>query len=765
MQTEENTDGFPINRYFLDNPHMVLGKQSSRSTQYGKPEYTVLPIPDADLGEQLREAVSHIHGEYKSAVHEENEGNNETDVIPADPLVKNYSFTLVNRNVYYRENSIMKKLDLSATAKSRVVGMIVLRDCVHQLINLQLDECVPDSEIKAKQDALNSLYDAYTHKYGLINDRANRLAFDKDSSYYLLCSLEILDDNGKLERKADMFYKRTIKQHKSVTHVDTASEALVVSIGERACVDLTFMSQITGKSEAELTKDLYGVIYKDPVKNTWKTSDEYLSGNVRKKLRQAKAAAEQDPTYQINVKALEKAQPKDLDASEIEVRIGATWIDKSYVQQFMTEILKTPVNLRNKIKVNYSSATAQWFISNKNAIPYNDVAAYTAYGTDRANAYRILEESLNLRDIRIYDTVEDEEGKEKRVLNAKQTTLASQKQQALRDAFKDWIFRDPERRQVLVHQYNELMNSSRPREYDGSHIVFSGINPAIQLRPHQLNAIAHILYGGNTLLAHQVGAGKTFEVVAAAMESKRLGLCSKSLIVVPNHLTEQWASEFLRLYPSANILVAAKKDFETANRKKFCARIAASDVDAVIIGHSQFEKIPVSYERQEQLIQGQISEITNGIIEVKAAGGERFTIKQLEITKKNLEAQLEKLQANHRKDSVITFEQLGVDRLFVDEAQAYKNLYLYIRCLINAIYVYKHNLSITVCGIVFTQSINFITAALISSLQLKKTLLITEFLSQPHSSSILLRFGLYGGRKTSSRRSLFSSRKSCSSFA
>lgn len=589
VQTEENEDGFPVNSYFLSHPGMVLGTPASRSTQYGKPEYTVLPIPDADLGEQLREAVSHIHGEYKSVVHAENKSDKETDIIPADPNVKNYSFTMVNGKVYYRENSIMKKLDLSATAKSRVVGMIVLRDCVHQLINLQMNEYVSDDEIKAKQEALNRLYDAYTHKYGLINDRANRLAFDKDSSYYLLCSLEILDDNGKLERKADMFYKRTIKQHKSVTHVDTASEALVVCIGERACVDIAFMSQITGKSESELTKDLHGVIYKDPVKNTWQTADEYLSGNVRKKLRQAKAAAEQNPDYQINVEALQKAQPKDLDASEIEVRIGATWIDKSYIQQFMTEILKTPVNLRNKIKVNYSSATAQWFISNKNAIPYNDVAAYTAYGTDRANAYRILEESLNLRDIRIYDTIEDENGKEKRILNAKQTTLASQKQQALRDAFRDWIFQDPERRQTLVKQYNELMNSTRPREYDGSHIVFSGINPSITLQPHQVNAIAHILYGGNTLLAHEVGAGKTFEMVAAAMESKRLGLCHKSIFVVPNHLTEQTAAEFLRLYPAANILVTTKKDFETANRKKFCARIATSDIDAVIIGHSQFE--------------------------------------------------------------------------------------------------------------------------------------------------------------------------------
>lgn len=678
VQTAENEDGFPVNRYFISHPEMVLGTPAFRSTQYGS-EYTVLPIPDADLDEQLHEAVSHIHGKYMPAVHAENKSNKETDVIPADPLVKNYSFTLVNGKVYYRENSIMKKMDLSATIKARVVGMIVLRDCVHQLINLQMDEHVSDDEIKANQESLNRLYDAYTRKNGLINDRANRLAFDKDSSYYLLCSLEILDDNGKLKRKADMFTKRTIKQHKSITHVDTASEALVVSIGERACVDLAFMSQITGKSEAEITKDLHGVIFRDPVKNTWKTADEYLSGNVRLKLRQAKAAAEWDSAYQINVEALEKAQPKDLDASEIEVRIGATWIDKSYIQQFMTEILKTPVNLRNKIKVNYSSATAQWFISNKNAIPYNDVAAYTAYGTDRANAYRILEESLNLRDIRIYDTIEDENGKEKRILNAKQTTLASQKQQALRDAFRDWIFQDPERRQTLVHQYNELMNSTKPREYDGSHIVFSGINPAITLQPHQVNAIAHILYGGNTLLAHGVGAGKTFEMVAAAMESKRLGLCHKSIFVVPNHLTEQTAAEFLRLYPAANILVTTKKDFETANRKKFCARIATSDIDAVIIGHSQFEKIPLSKARQERLIEEQIDEITDGIREVKASGGERFTVKQLEITKRNLETRLEKLQANYRKDDVVTFEQLGIDMMFVDESDMYKNLFLYTK--------------------------------------------------------------------------------------
>ena len=680
VQTEENADGFPVNSYFLTHPEMVLGTPASRSTPYGKMEYTVLPFPDAELGEQLRDAVSHIHGRYQTAaVHDENKSNSKTDIIPADPLVKNYSYTLVNGRVYYRENSIMKKIDLSATAKSRVVGMIKLRDCVHQLISLQLDECVSDNDIKEKQAELNRTYDAYTRKYGLINDRANRLAYDKDSSYYLLCSLEILDDNGKLERKADMFTRRTIKQHKSVTHVDTASEALVVSIGERARVDLNYMSNLTGKTEPDLIKDLNGVIYKDPVKNNWQTADEYLSGNVRKKLRQAEKAAEQDTAYQINVDALQKAQPKDLDASEIEVRIGATWIDKSYIQQFMYETFQTPTNLKSKIQVNYSKATAQWFITCKNAIPSNNIAAYTTYGTERANAYRILEESLNLRDIRIYDTIEDENGKEKRVLNAKQTTLAAQKQQALRDAFRDWIFRDPERRQTLVKLYNELMNSIRPREYDGSHIVFSGINPAITLQPHQVNAIAHILYGGNTLLAHEVGAGKSFEMVAAAMEAKRLGLCHKSIFVVPNHLTEQMASEFLRLYPAANILVTTKKDFETANRKKFCARIATSDIDAVIIGHSQFERIPLSKARQESLINEQIDEITDGIQEVKNSGGERFTIKQLEYTKKNLETRLEKLQAGHRKDDVVTFEELGVDMMFVDESDMYKNLFLYTK--------------------------------------------------------------------------------------
>lgn len=678
IQTAENAEGFAVNRYFLDHPDMVLGNQTSESTAHGM-DYTVLPIPDADLSEQLHVAVTQIKGCYHAATPAELEDNAPTDTIPADADVKNYSFTLVDGEVYYRENSVMTKQELNQTAKNRVRGMIALRDSVQWLIHLQMDESVTDSAIAQKQLELNQLYDIFTRKYGLINGRANRLAFDRDSSYYLLCSLEILDDNGKLLRKADMFTKRTIKQHKTVTSVDTASEALTVSIGEYAKVDLPFMAKLTGKTEDTLIRELQGVIYKDPVTGSYQTADEYLSGNVRRKLRLAKKAAEQDSSYQINVEALAAAQPKDLDASEIEVRLGTTWIDKSYIQQFMLEILNTPYHLRNVITVNYSNITAEWFIKNKSHIPYNDVAAHTTYGTNRANAYKILEDSLNLRDIRIYDTVEDAEGKEKRVLNAKETTLATQKQQAIRDAFRDWIFKDMERRQTLVSLYNERFNSTRPREYDGSHIVFSGINPEIKLQPHQLNAIAHVLYGGNTLLAHEVGAGKSFEMIASAMESKRLGLCTKSIVVVPNHLTEQMAAEWLRLYPAANILVTTKKDFETANRKKFCARIATSDIDAVIIGHSQFERIPISTERQERLIESQINEITEGISEVKASGGERFTIKQLERTKKSLEDRLQKLQANHRKDSVVTFEELGVDMMFVDESDSYKNLFLYTK--------------------------------------------------------------------------------------
>ena len=678
VQTIENADGFTVNQYFLDHPDMVLGNQTSESTAHGM-DYTVLPFPDTELASLLHEAVSHINGSYHAATPAELEDDAPADTIPADPNVKNYSFTLADGEVYYRENSVMTKQELNQTAKNRVRGMIALRDSVQWLIHLQMDESVTDSAIAQKQAELNQLYDIFTRKYGLINDRANRLAFDRDSSYYLLCSLEILDDDGKLLRKADMFTKRTIKQHKTVTSVDTASEALTVSIGEHARVDLPFMAMLTGKDESELIQELRGVIYKDPIVNTWQTADEYLSGNVRRKLRQAKKAAEQDSIYQINVEALTAAQPKDLDASEIEIRLGATWIDKSYIQQFMLEILNTPYHLRNVITVNYSNITAEWFIKNKSHIPYNDVAAYTTYGTNRANAYKILEDSLNLRDARIYDTVEDAEGREKRVLNSKETTLAQQKQQAVRDAFRDWIFKDPERRQVLVHQYNEEMNSTRPREYDGTHIAFPGINPSIQLQPHQINAIARVLYGGNTLLAHEVGAGKSFEMIAAAMESKRLGLCHKAICVVPNHLTEQMAAEWLRLYPAANLLVTSKKDFETSNRKKFCSRIVTSDLDAVIIGHSQFERIPISTERQERLIESQIDEITEGINEVKASGGERFTVKQLERTKKSLEDRLQKLQANHRKDSVVTFEELGVDLMLVDEADNFKNLFLYTK--------------------------------------------------------------------------------------
>ena len=678
-QTGQTEDGFAINRYFLDHPEMVLGRQEPESTAHGM-DYTVNPIEGLELADQLHDAVKYIRGTYQEAeLPELGEGEAIDTSIPADPNVKNYSYTVVDGDVYYRENSRMVRPDLNATAEARVKGLVGLRECVQQLIDLQMDAATPDSAIQDKQAELNRLYDSFSAKYGLINDRANRLAFADDSSYYLLCALEVIDEDGKLERKADMFTKRTIKPHKAVDTVDTASEALAVSIAERACVDMAYMSELTGKTSDELAAELQGVIFRVPGQVEkdgtphYVTADEYLSGNVRRKLRQAQRAAQQDPSFAANVEALTAAQPKDLDASEIEVRLGATWIDKAYIQQFMYETFDTPFYMQRNIQVNYTPFTAEWQITGKSSISQNNVAAYTTYGTSRANAYKILEDSLNLRDVRIYDTVEDADGKERRVLNAKETTLAAQKQQAIRDAFRDWIWKDPERRQTLVRQYNEEMNSTRPREYDGSHITFGGMNPSITLREHQLGAIAHVLYGGNTLLAHEVGAGKTFEMVAAAMESKRLGLCQKSLFVVPNHLTEQWASEFLRLYPSANILVTTKKDFETHNRKKFCARIATGDYDAIIMGHSQFEKIPISRERQERLLNEQIDEITEGIAEVEASGGERFTVKQLERTRKSLEARLEKLQAEGRKDDVVTFEQLGVDRLFVDEAHNYKN--------------------------------------------------------------------------------------------
>ena len=677
----ENEDGFSINQYFIDNPEMVLGRQTSESTQYGRQDFTVEPYEDLDLATQLRYAIQNIGGKYEAAELPDL-GENETiqDTIPADPDVKNYNYAVVDGEVYYRENSVMVKPSLNATAKERVKGLAELRDCVHRLIDLQMWES-DDISIRAEQQKLNRLYDRFTEKYGLINSRGNALAFADDSSYYLLCSLEVLDDEDKtkLKSKADMFTKRTIKQQRSVDSVDTAAEALALSIGEKACVDMAYMSRLTGKSEEDLIDELNGVIFLDPVYGDWQTADEYLSGNVRQKLREAEKAAVDSPGYVPNVEALRAAQPKDLDASEIEVRLGATWIDKKYIQQFMFELLEPPLYARRSLEVNYSEFTAEWNISGKNSIPYNDINARMTYGTDCANAYKILEDTLNLRDVRIYDTVRDADGKEKRVLNSKETTLAQQKQQAIKEAFRDWIWKDPDRRRELVQLYNERFNSTRPREYDGRHLIFPGMNPEITLREHQLNAIAHDLYGGNTLLAHEVGAGKTFEMIAAAMEGKRLGLCQKSLFAVPNHLTEQWASEFLRLYPSANILVATKKDFETRNRKKFCARIATGDYDAVIIGHSQFERIPVSRERQERLLQEQIWEIEDGVAELKASRAERFTIKELERTKKNLETKLQKLHDAARKDDVVTFEQLGVDRLYVDEAHSFKNLFLYTK--------------------------------------------------------------------------------------
>ena len=696
-QTE---NGIPVNSYFADHPEMVLGTIQWDDSMYGdKTETTCEPFPDADLSEQLHEAVSHLQGQIEEAELPDLGENGEIDdSIPADPDVKNYSYTVVDGKVYYRENSRMVRPELNDTAKARVMGMVELRDCVQKLIAQQLDEYASDTEIHKTQAELNRLYDAFSAKYGLINSRGNSLAFAEDSSYYLLCSLEVIDENGKLERKADMFTKRTIRQRKIVTSVDTASEALSLSIAEKARVDMDYMASLTGKTPEALADELRGVIFRnlgeqDPASVPkafyeldnipFVTADEYLSGNVRRKLRLAKALAEMRPDLAEkiapNIEALEAAQPKDLDASEIEVRLGATWIDKEYIQQFMEELLNPPSGVRNGIRVNYSSFTAEWSVSNKSSVGYNNVAAYVTYGTDRANAYRILEDSLNLRDTRIYDTVTDPDGKERRVLNSKETTLAQQKQQAVKDAFHDWIWKDPDRRQTLTKKYNETFNSSRPREYDGRHLVFPGMNPEIKLREHQLNAVAHQLYGGNTLLAHVVGAGKTYEMIAAAMEGKRLGLCQKSLFAVPNHLTEQWASEFLRLYPSANILVTTRKDFEKRNRKKFCARIATGDYDAIIMGHSQFEKIPVSLERQKRLIQEQIWEIENGLEELKGSGAEQFTIKQLERTKKGLEARLKRLNDNSRKDDVVTFEQLGVDRLFVDEAHNYKNLFLYTK--------------------------------------------------------------------------------------
>ena len=690
VQLGKTEDGFAINQYFVDHPEMILGVLSTESTQYGREELTVAPIEGANLADQLAEAVQHIEGQYTEVEVETPDiadAENEKHILPADPDVKNFSYTVVDGEVFYRENSVMTQVELSDTAKGRVTGMVELRQIVNDLIDQQLND-YPDEDIKATQERLNAAYDAFTAKYGLLNDRKNGRLFEQDSSYYLLCSLENLDEQGQLKSKAAMFTKRTIRPERTVTSVDTPSEALAVSIGEHGKVDLPYMAELLGTPDeyGRITTELSGVIFKDPAADPtdpeagWQTADEYLSGNVRDKLRMAQLAAESHPEFKVNVDALTKAQPKDLEASEIDVRLGATWLAPSIVQQFMMETFQPPYRIRynNAITVRYSPYTSEWRISNKSATGFGDIMATETYGTRRANAYKILEDTLNLRDSRVYDTIE-ENGKEKRVLNQNETTLAQQKQQAIKDAFAGWVWKDPQRRALLVKKYNELFNSTRPREYDGSHIHFVGMNPEINLREHQRNAVAHVLYGYNTLLAHEVGAGKSFEMAASAMELKRLGLCQKSLFVVPNHLTEQWASEFLRLYPHAKLLVTSKKDFEPGNRKKFCARIATGDYDAVIIGHSQFEKIPLSAERQERLIQEQMDEIEEAIEEAKAQVGEHFTVKQLEKLRKSLKQKLEKLQGADRKDDVVTFEQLGVDRLFVDESQAFKNLYLYTK--------------------------------------------------------------------------------------
>ena len=686
VQLGKTADGIAINSYFADHPEMVLGVLSTESTQYGREELTVAPLEGTSLADQLAEAVQHIEGQYAEVEVETPDiadAENEKHILPADPEVKNFSYTVVDGEVFYRENSVMTQVELSDTAKGRVTGMVELRQIVNDLIDQQLND-YPDEDIKATQERLNAAYDAFTAKYGLLNDRRNGRLFEQDSSYYLLCSLENLDEQGQLKSKAAMFTKRTIRPERTVTSVDTPSEALAVSIGEHGKVDLPYMAELLGTpgDYGRITTELSGVIFKDPAADPtdpeagWQMADEYLSGDVREKLRMAQFAAETNPEFVVNVDALTKAQPRELEASEIDVRLGATWLNPDIIQKFMTETFQIPYYLRHAVKVRYSPYTAEWRVEGKTATGRGDIISSETYGTSRANAYKILEETLNLKDVRIYDTIEDAECKPKRVLNKRETMLAQQKQQVIKDAFANWIWQDPQRRIALVKQYNELFNSTRPREYDGSHIHFVGMNPEITLREHQRNAIAHVLYGGNTLLAHEVGAGKTYEMAASAMEAKRLGLCQKSLFVVPNHLTEQWASEFLNLYPNAKLLVARRKDFETANRKKFCARIATGDYDAVIIGHSQFERIPLSFERQERIIQEQIYETLAAINELKVHAGENFSIKQMEKTRKTLETKLEKLRSDERKDDVITFEQLGVDRLFVDESHFYKNLFL-----------------------------------------------------------------------------------------
>ena len=697
---DQTPEGFAVNHYFVEHPDMVLGKVTAESTQYGKQDYTVVPLDGMELAEQLDEAGRKIAGSYEALAAEAAESviQEPEPVIPADPRIRPYSFGFFENYIYYRDENAMRLIAPDDANAGRIRGMAELRDCVRELLDAQLNDA-SDQQIEALQAKLNSDYDRFVKHYGTINSRANERAFSEDSGYYLLASLENVDENRNVTGKADVFTKRTIRRAQTVQAVDTASEALAVSVAEKACVDMAYMADLTGRSQAELEKELQGVIFRDVrcaeeaseipkafvdlQTMPFVTAEEYLSGDVRRKLRMAKALAEAMPELQPelagNIEALQEAQPKDLTAAEIDARLGVTWIDKEYIQQFLVELLSPPIWLRSSIQVQYSAFTAEWNISGKSAVSQNDVAAYSTYGTQRANAYRILEDSLNLRDVRVYDTVIDAEGKEKRVLNSKETTLAQQKQQALREAFQSWIWKDPVRRQTLTEKYNREFNALRPREYQGDHITFGGMNPEITLQAHQKNAIAHILYGGNTLLAHEVGSGKTFEMAAAAMESKRLGLCRKSLFVVPNHLVSQWASEFLRLYPGANLLVARKKDFEPQNRKRYCARIATGDYDAVIMGHSQFERIPVSLERQQALLQNEIDEIETGIAELKYKRGENFTIKAMERSRKQLEVKLQKLLSQERKDDVVTFEQLGVDRLFVDEAHAYKNLFCYTK--------------------------------------------------------------------------------------
>ena len=667
--------GFTINQYFVDNPNMILGELSEENTQYGKQAVTVKPIAGAELPEQLSDAIANIHAKITEPEQFEEAEENIGESIPADPNVRNFSFTVVDGDIYYRENSVMHKVELSVTAENRIKGMVKIRDCTRKLIEYQL-EGYSDDLIRQEQQTLNRLYDDFTSQYDLLNSRANNTAFSDDSSYCLLCSLEILDENGALVRKADMFSKRTIRQQEPVTSCDTAADALAVSLSEKAKVDLQYMGKLTGKTEEQLTEDLAGIIFFNPSSEQYETADEYLSGDVRWKLRLLKEI--DNPKYAANMEALEKVQPNNLTASEIDVRLGATWIPPEDIQHFVIELLKPAYYASSKIKVHYSRLTAQWNISGKTS-DYGNVTANVTYGTKRINAYKIIEETLNLKDVRIFDTVYDESSGEKRILNRNETVLAQQKQQLIKDAFRDWLWKDPDRRDRLTTLYNMRFNSIRPREYDGSHIRFVGMNPEITLRPHQVNAVARVIYGGNTLLAHVVGAGKTFTMAASAMESKRLGLCQKSLFVVPNHLTEQWAAEFLQLYPSANILVATKKDFETRNRKKFCSRIATGDYDAVIIGHSQFEKIPMSLERQRAILQTQLDEIIDGISEAKRENAERFTIKQMEKSRRSIKLKLDKLNDQTRKDDVVTFEELGVDRLFVDEAHSFKNLFLYTK--------------------------------------------------------------------------------------